>query len=438
MQAAQLETLEGLGRRLNFSVLAADIEKAVMVSLKKIARTAKISGFRPGKAPLNMIAQRYGHSAQEEAINELARRAFVEAVQEQKLRIAGQPRLEVIGNEENGDFSFSAHFEVFPDIGEIDLAGVDVEKPVLEVGEDEVEKTLDILCKQRTRYEDVSRKAKAKDRIIVDFTGTIEGQSFAGGSAQNYGFVIGDNKMLPEFEAAAKGLKTEEEKVFDLTFPEDYHGKDVAGKTAQFTIKVKNVAGPIVPKIDADFAISLGVADGDIEKMRQEIRQNIAREVRMRLRTQTIQNVTNALREAKPIDLPEALVNQEMNHVIQTTLDNLKAQGVDPSQAPFPPDMGARIKKEAENRVHLSLLMNELVRAHQLEPKPEQIKAIVAELAQSYEDPSEVEQWYYSNQERLAQVRQMALEDNVVACVLAAAKVTEKKMSFDSLMEMRG
>lgn len=435
MQQTQLETLEKLERRVNFTVSEEDIEKAMDARLKRIARTAKISGFRPGKAPLKIVAQHYGHAVHEEAMNEVVKRVFTEAVQAHNLRIAGVPQFEAKAPTTQGEIAFSAKFEVFPEIGQFSLTDLKIEKPVLDVTGEEVDKTIEILRKQRLRYEDVTRKSKAKDRIIIDFTGKIDGVAFSGGSAENYAFVIDEKQMLPEFEEAAKGLKTGEEKTFDLAFPEDYHGKEVAGKTAQFTIVVKNVAAPILPEIDAEFAKSLGVADGNVEKMRQEIQQNIEREVKMRLRANTLNKVTEALLEAIPLDLPQSLVAQEMDTIIKAMLENLKSRGLDPSSAPFPADIGEKVKKQAESRVHLTLLLTELVRAHQLETKPEQVKAIVQNLAESYENPAEVVQWYYESQERLSQVRQMALEDNVVAYVLSQAKVTEEKIAFESLME---
>jgi trigger factor len=431
---AQLEILEKLERRLNFTVPQTDIQQAVEGKLKRIARTAKISGFRPGKAPLKIVAQHYGAAAHEEALNEVVKKSFAEALKEQQLRIAGYPRFEA-KPAESDEVKFSALFEVFPEIQAIDLSTLHVEKPLLAVSEAEVDKTIEVLRKQRVRYEHVSREATITDRVIIDFKGEIDGVAFAGGSAENYAFVIGDKQMLPAFEEAVIGLKEGEEKTFDLTFPDDYHGKEVAGKTAQFTLVVKNVAAAILPEVDAELAKSLGVEDGDVEKMRAEIRKNIEREVRFRLRARTLKNVMDALIAATPIDLPMALVSTELQNVIQSTFESLKSRGVDPTTAPFPPEFGEKMKQQAENRVHLSLIMGELVRLHQLDAKPEQIKAIVNDFAESYENPAEVVQWYFESQERLAGPQNMALEDNIVEHVLSHAKVTEQPISFESLME---
>lgn len=432
---AQLETLERLERRLNFIVPQADIQQVVDAKLKRIARTAKISGFRPGKAPLKVIAQHYGHSAHEEALNEVVQKNFAEAVHEQSLRIAGYPRFEAKPSANKEEVAFSAQFEVFPDVPQADLSALEIEKPALTVSEAEIDKTLEILRKQRVRYEHVEREAKAEDRVIIDFKGEIDGVAFPGGSAENYAFVLGNGQMLPEFEAAVTGMKEGEEKTFDLPFPEDYHGKDVAGKTAQFHITLKNVAEAVLPEVNAEFATSLGIEDGDVEKMRAEMRKNIEREVRMRLRARTLKNVMDALVAATPVDLPNALVAAEMQNLMQSTFESLKSRGIDPNNAPFPPNMGEMMKKQAENRVHLSLIIGELVRQHKLEAGADKVKALVNDLAESYEDPAEVVRWYYESQERLAGVQNMALEDSVVDFVLSRAKATEKEIAFESLME---
>lgn len=432
---AQLETLERLERRLHFTVPQADIQQAVEGRLKRIARTAKISGFRPGKAPLNIVAQHYGQTAHEEAVNEMVQKSFAEAVRAQNLRIVGYPRFETVPATEGTEISFSASFEVFPDIPPIELTALSIEKPTLTVSDKEVDKTLDILRKQRVRYEHVTRKSKVKDQVIVDFKGEIEGAAFAGGSAENYTFVIGEKQMLPEFETAAKGMKEGEEKTFELTFPEDYQGKEVAGKTAQFTLTMKNVSAVILPEVDAELAKSLGVADGDVEKMRAEISNNISREVRFRLRARMLKNVMDALLAATPMDVPTPLVSKELQNIMQSTFESLKSRGIDPNNAPFPPDMGQKMMAQAESRVHLSLVLSEFVRLHQLEAKPEQVKNIINDFSASYENPAEVVKWYYASQERLSGPQNIAVEDNVVEYVLSKAQVTEKNITFESLME---
>ncbi|WP_374351930.1 trigger factor, partial [Chitinimonas sp.] len=264
---AQLETLGQLERRLDFAIPATDIQNAVDSRLKRVARTARIQGFRPGKAPMKIVAQNYGAQVHEEVMGEQVQAAFANAVQAQQLRVAGYPRFEGKPSGD-GSFSFSATFEVYPEVVVGDLSAKEIERPLLTVSDAEVEKTIEILRKQRTKFERVERAAEKGDRIIVDFKGTIDGEAFAGGSSDNFAFQVGEGQMLAEFDTAVLGMKEDESKTFDLAFPADYHGKDVAGKTAQFTVTVKNVAAAVLPEINADFARALGIEDGDIEKLR--------------------------------------------------------------------------------------------------------------------------------------------------------------------------
>ncbi|MGL6040718.1 MAG: trigger factor, partial [Deefgea sp.] len=298
---AQLETLSALERRLSIAVPREEIAKQVDARLKRVAKTAKIDGFRPGKAPLNVVFQSHGFRIQEEVLGETVERSFGEAVVEQKLQVAGYPRFEAKQDvAENGPFEFLATFEVYPEIVLGDLSAVEVQKPALVVGDDEVNKTIDILRSQRTRFERVERAAAAGDRVIIDFKGSIDGVAFAGGSSDNYAFIIGNGQMLPEFEAGVVGMKEDESKDVTVAFPEEYHGKDVAGKTAVFAITVKNVAAANLPALDADFAKSLGIEDGDVEKMRAEVKGNLEREVRFRLKSRVKENAMSAVIEATP------------------------------------------------------------------------------------------------------------------------------------------
>lgn len=434
----QLETLNQLERRLSISVPRSEISEQVDVRLKAKAKSkeTKIAGFRPGKAPMKIVAQTYGFRIQEEVLGEIVEVSFGQAVQEQKLRVAGYPRFEPKDAvEETGDFQFSATFEVYPEVVIGDLAAAQIEKPVLDLSDAEVEKTVDILRRQRTRFERVEREAADGDRVIVDFKGSIDGVLFDGGSAENHAFLLGKGQMLPGFEAGVIGMKEDETKSVSVEFPADYHGADVAGKTAVFEITVKNVAAAILPEVDADFAKSLGIVDGDVEKMRAEVRGNLEREVRFRLKARAKENVMTALIAAAPTDLPKALVQLEIGRLAEGALADLKARGIDPKYVPFSPEM---FEAQAQRRVHLGLALAELVKGNALEAKLEQVKAVVEDLAQNYEDPSEVVAWYFEDRERLAGPESMALEDNVVEFVLAKAQVTEKGMSFEELMGQQG
>ncbi|WP_028447933.1 trigger factor [Chitinimonas koreensis] len=427
---AQLETLGQLERRLDFAIPAADIESAVDARLKRVARTARIQGFRPGKAPMKIVAANYGLQVREEVLGEQVQNAFASAVEAQKLRVAGYPRFEGKPASEEA-FQFSATFEVYPEVVVGDLAAKEVERPVLEVSEAEVDKTIDILRKQRTKFERVERAAEKGDRVIVDFKGTIDGVAFAGGSSENYAFQAGEGQMLPEFDAAVIGMKEGDSKTFDLAFPADYHGKDVAGKTAQFEVTVKNVAAAQLPEVDGEFAKLLGIEDGDIAKLRAEIRKNVEREVKRRLSARAKEGVMQALLDVTPVELPRALVQVEIGRLIENARNEMKQRGFDPQNMPFPPEL---FEEQAKRRVALGLILAEVVRANGLQAKPEQIKAIVGEFAESYEHPEEVVQWYYASPERLEGPESLALEDNVVEFVHAKAKTVDKQLSFDELM----
>ncbi|WP_374539003.1 trigger factor [Chitinimonas taiwanensis] len=427
---AQLETLSQLERRLDIAIPAADIETAVDARLKRVARTAKIQGFRPGKAPMKMVAANYGLQVREEVLGEQVQTAFAKAVQEQKLRVAGYPRFE--GKPAEGEsFSFSATFEVYPEIVLGDLSGKEIERPVLAVTDAEVEKTIEILRKQRTKFERVERAAEKGDRVIVDFKGTIDGVAFQGGSSDNYAFQAGEGQMLPEFDNAVLGMKEGESKTFDLAFPEDYQGKDVAGKTAQFAVTVKNVAAAKLPEVDADFAKAMGIQDGDVSKLQAEIRKNVEREVKRRLTARAKEVVMSALLDVTPIEVPKALVGAEIGRLVEQAREEMKQRGFDPQNMPLPPEL---FEEQAKRRVSLGLILAEVVRANGLEAKPEQVKAIVTEFAESYEHPEEVVKWYYASRDRLEGPESLALEDNVVEFVFAKAKTVEKQLAFDELM----
>ena len=358
--------------------------------------------------------------------------AKVKTCGKQKLAVAGYPRFEPKeGEGTDGVFQFVATFEVYPEVKIGDLAGVEVEKPVLDVSDAEVDKTVDILRRQRTRYDRVEREAADEDRVIIDFKGTIDGVAFPGGSSENYAFVLGKGQMLPEFEAGIRGMKENETRTVEVNFPADYHGKDVAGKTAQFEITVKNVAEAKLPEVDADFAKNLGIEDGDVAKMREEVKANLEREVRNRLKSRVKENVLNALVEASPIELPKALVAMEISRLVQSAQSDMKARGLDPKEMPFPQEL---FEGQAKRRVHLGLALAELVEANELQAKPEQVKSLIEDMAQNYENPAEVVAWYYADKQRLANVESMALEDSVVDFVLGKAKVVEKATAFDELM----
>ncbi|MDK4679775.1 trigger factor [Kingella negevensis] len=430
--SATVETLENLQRKIVVSVSWLDINEATDKELKNAQKRVKVDGFRPGKAPLKMVAQMYGASIQNDVLNDLAQQAFNKEAQEQNLRIAAVVGIEPVQGEANEDsFKVAFIYETFPEITIADLSALEIEKVSSEVGDKEVDSTIEILRKQRTRFNRVEREAKNDDRVIIDFEGKIDGVAFDGGSSTNYPFVLGQGQMLPEFEAGVIGLKEGESKDVEVNFPEDYHGKDVAGKTAVFTITVRNVAEPELPVVDEQFAKALGITDGDVAKMREEVKKNVGREVKRRVDAQNTDAVMNALRAAHTFDLPKAFVADESQRLAEEMKQQFAQQGLDAKDLELPAEMFA---EHAEQRVALGLLLPALVEEFKLQATDEQVKAIVADFADSYEDPTEVIDWYFADRTRLAGPTNLAVEANVVEYVLSKAKVTEKALSFDEVM----
>ena len=428
-----LETLENLERKVTLSLPWSSINAECDKRLKQTARKARIDGFRPGKAPLSMIQSMYGAGIQNDVMNELAQKVFFDTAVAEGWKIAGMPRLEgVEGQDDKENFLFSGVFEVFPEVKVGDLSGQEVEKVTASVGDAEVEKTIDILRQQRTRFNHTERAAKDGDRVIIDFAGKIDGEAFAGGSAENYAFVLGQGQMLPEFEAGVNGLKEGESKNVEVNFPEDYHGKEVAGKTAVFTITVRNVAEPVLPEVDEVFAKALGITDGNIETMRAEVKKNVEREVKRRVDSQNKEAAMEALLAVSELQVPNALINEEAARLAAEMKQNFINQGMaDAKNLDLPLDM---FKEQAERRVKLGLILAEVVQAKGLEPSKEQIDAVIADFAESYEDPQEVIDWYHADNSRLQGPTSLAVEANVTDFVLGKAKVTEKALSFDEVM----
>ena len=428
-----LENLENLERKVVLPLLWSDVNAETEKRLKQTARKVRIDGFRPGKAPLGMVRSMYGASVQNDVLNEMAQKKFYDVAVAEGWKIAGLPRLEGVEEQNDQDnFQFSAVFEVFPEVTVGDLSTQEIEKVTAEVSDAEVEKTIDILRQQRTRYNHVEREAQNGDRVIIDFAGKIDGVAFDGGSADNYAFVLGQGQMLPEFENGVLGLKENESKDVEVHFPEDYHGKDVAGKTAVFTITVKTVSAPVLPELDADFAKALGITDGDVAKMREEVKKNVSREVNRRLESQNKDAVMEALLKVTELQVPKVLVNDEAQRLADEMKQNFINQGMaDAKNLDLPIDM---FKEQAERRVKLGLILAEVVKENHLEPSQEQIDAVIKDFAESYEDPQEVIDWYHAQADRLQGPTSLAVESNVVNFVLGKAKVTEKALSFDEIM----
>lgn len=420
-----------LERRIDMTVPMADIEKEVAQRLKKMARTVKMPGFRPGKVPFKMVEQQYGAQARNEAIGEAVEKAFGNAVREQNLRVAGYPRIEPKGGEDASRLEFSAVFEVYPEVKLNGFGDKSIERPQLDVGEAEVDKTLEVLRKQRTTFSAAERAAEKGDRVVIDFTGKLNGEVFQGGQATDYPVVLGEGRMLPDFENGIAGLKAGESRTFDLTFPADYQVTELAGKQVSFDVTLKRVEAPQLPEVDAAFARSLGIEDGDIAKMRAEIRANLENEIRKRIKARIKEQAMQALLDANPLDVPKALIEQESESMAEAARQDLASRGADIRNMPVDATWFAA---QAERRVKLGLIIAEAVKGNALHAKPEQVRALIDEQAVSYEKPEEVVRWYYSQPQRLAQVEALAIEENVVNWVVANVQATDKAASFDELM----
>lgn len=438
-----VETLEKLERRLTITVPVADIKTEVEKRLKVRAKTAKAPGFRQGKVPMKMVAAQFGYQVENEVLNDKVGQAFGAAANELQLKVAGYPNITPKqDNADEANLAFEATFEIYPEVVIGDLTGAEVTQVKADVSDVEIDKTLDILRKQRVHFHvkgeagehgdgGANQTAQSGDRATVNFVGTIDGVEFQGGKADGFVFVLGEGRMLPEFEAATIGLKVGESKVFPLSFPSDYHGKDVAGKTAEFTITLTKLEWAHLPEVDADFAKTLGVEDGDLAKMRADIKENLEREVGGRVKSQTKNSVMDALLKITSFDVPKVLVKQDAERLAEMTRQDMTQRGMNVKDVPFPTEM---FNEQAERRVRLGLILSEMVKANNLKATFEQVEAQVADFAKSYEDPKQVMRYYFNDRNRLAEVEALVLEENVVNFVLGKAKVTDKLVTFDELM----
>ncbi len=432
--AVQFETLEKLERRITLTLAADTINGEVENRLRKLSRTVKADGFRPGRVPMSVVSQRYGYSVQYEVVNDRVGRAFNAATNEAKLRVAGQPVITQKDEAPEGHMSFDATFEVYPEVRIGDLTEAMVERVSTEVSEAAIDRTVEILRKQRRSF---GLRAQAEpavegDRVVIDFEGKIDGEPFAGGRAEAFQFIIGEGQMLAQFDQAVRGMKLGESKTFPLQFPSDYQAAEVAGKEADFLVTLKKVEAANLPAVDEVFAKALGIKDPTVEGLRADVKKNLEREVKFRVLSRNKASVMEALAQAAELDIPKALVAGETERLVASARADLKQRGVkDAETAPIPAEI---FHPQAERRVRLGLVVSELVRSHNLQAKPEQLQAHIEEMAQSYEKPSEVVRWYLGDRKRMAEVEAVVIENNVAAFVLARAKVTDKVLPFDELM----
>ncbi len=433
--AVNVENLEKLERRITLTLPASAITQEVESRLRKLARTVKAAGFRPGKVPMSVVTQRYGYSVHYEVMNDKVGRAFADATNEAKLRVAGAPRIAEKEGAAEGELAFDATFEVYPDVKLGDLSLAEVERVSTEVTEAAIDKTLDILRKQRRTFalRAQTDAAAEGDRVTIDFEGKIDGEPFEGNKAEAFQFIVGEGQMLGAFEDAVRGMKVGDSKTFPLQFPADYQGKDVAGKEADFMVTLKKVEAQHLPEVNEALAKSLGIKDGTVEALRADIKRNLEREVKFRVLARNKGAVMDALVKAAELDVPGILVNGETERMIEAAREDLKKRGVkDADKAPIPAEI---FKPQAERRVRLGLVVAELVRANNLHAKAEQLQAHIEEMAQSYEKPSEVVRWYLGDRQRMAEVEAVVVENNVTKFVLDQAKVVDKALAFDELMQ---
>jgi trigger factor len=432
--AVNVESLEKLERRITLTLAATQISSEVESRLKKLSRTVKAAGFRPGKVPMSVVTQRYGYSVHYEVMNDHVGRAFSDAAAEAKLRVAGAPRITQKDDAPEGEIVFDATFEVYPEVQIGDLSAAQIESASTEVTEEAINRTIEILRKQRRTFAQrpASDGAMETDRVTIDFEGKIDGESFAGGKAEAFQFIIGEGQMLEQFDKAVRGMKVGESKTFALQFPADYHGKDVAGKEADFRVSVTKIEAQKLPEVDEALAKALGIEEGSVAGLRASVKKNLEREVRQRVLARNKAAVMDALVAASQLDLPKALVSSELERLMNAAREDLKQRGIkDAERAPLPKEL---FEAQAERRVRLGLVVAELVRANNLQAKPEQLQAHIEEMSQSYEKPAEVMRWYLSDRNRMAEVEAMVIEKNVTEFVLSKAKVNQTNLAFDELM----
>ena len=431
MQQAVDSKPSALERQVKVAVPAAQLESDIAERLKKLARTAKIQGFRPGKVPMKMVERFYGFQVRQEALSDAVQAGFAREVEAQQLRVAGMPRFEPMpASGENTAFEFQAVFEVYPTVAIKDMSSLTVTRPITPVSEEAVDKTIETLRRQRAPFEPVARAAAKLDRVDIDFEGVLDGVAFEGGSGKNFGVIVGERRMLPTFEDALLGLAAGESKTFPLTFPDDY-ADHLKGRTAQFTVKVLQVLEAKLPAVDTAFAQALGVKDGSVEQMRREIRDNVEREVAKRIEGQVKQQVMDGLVAAADFEVPRALVEGEIARLREGALADLKARGMTTDNLELPGDI---FRERATHRVTLGLLIADLVRQNDLRAKPDQVRKVIEEHAESYEQPEEMVRWLYSQPERLAEVEAVVMENNVVAWALGKMRVSDIPTPFDELM----
>ncbi|MDX1490078.1 MAG: trigger factor [Pseudohongiellaceae bacterium] len=427
-----IETTSGLERRMTVEVPATVVDTAVKQRLQESAGKVNLNGFRKGKVPMSVVKNRFGKAIRQEVVGEVMSKTYFDALQEQKIQPAGQPQIEPKVMEEGKDLEFVAVFEVYPEVELADFSKIKIEKLTSEVGEKDIDTMIENLREQRQGWKPVKRMARNKDKLNIDFVGTIDGVEFEGGSAKGTDLVLGSKQMIEGFEKGLVKAKPEQEVVLDLEFPEDYHNKDLAGKPVQFTVTVNSVEAPELPELDDEFFAVFGITEGGIDAFKKEVESNMQRELANASKAKLKNQVMEKVLEAHSVDLPSALVKGEIDALRQQALQQFGAGAKDLDPAMLPDDL---FKEQAEKRVGLGLILGEVIKSKELKVDADKVKATIEDLASTYETPEQVVQWYYSNKEQMAAVESSVLEDQAFDAIVADAKVTEKKVSYEDMIK---
>ncbi|HCA75441.1 MAG: trigger factor [Pseudomonadota bacterium] len=430
-----VETTQGLERRLTITVPAESVDNAVKSRLQQLAKTQRINGFRPGKVPVSVIKKRYGQAVRQEVAGDVMQQNFYQAIVQEKINPAGMPSFELTKDQDGEDLEFVAKFEVYPEVEVKGVDDIEIEKTVVEIADEDLDNMLETLQKQHGEWKEVKRKARKDDRMVIDFVGTIDGEEFDGGKAEDFTLELGKDRMIPGFEKPLVGAKKGEEVIVDVTFPEDYHAEALKGKEAQFTVNVKKVEGLTLPKVDEEFAKLFGIEDGDVEALKAEVRKNMERELGQTLKTQLKEEVIAKLLEKNELDLPAALVDQEVNALREQAKQRFSQQGGGQNLPDLPADL---FKDNAQRRVSIGLLLGEIIKQNDLKADQEKVDSLIETMASAYEDPQEVVDYYKNNQELMQQMQNVALEEQAIEWVVGQAKVTEVNKPFDEVMNKQG
>ncbi|MFQ5470531.1 MAG: trigger factor [Gammaproteobacteria bacterium] len=429
-----VETTTGLERRLTVEVPAERVESEIKNRLMSLSRTVKMPGFRPGKVPMKVLTTQYGSKVRQEVLAEVTQSSFYEAIVQEKLTPASKPRFESSPGGPGQDLAYTATFEVYPSIELAPLESLEVQKPSAEISEKDVDEMMQTMRKQRVEWQDVEREAKDEDRLMIDYRGTIDNQVFSGGEGKDTPVVLGSKTFIAGFEAQLVGLKAGDEKTISVTFPDDYHAKELAGKEAQFEVKVNNVSEALLPGIDDEFAKSFGVADGDLNKLKEEVQKSMQHEMDQAIKDNVKRQVLDGLYQANTVELPNAMLEDEINQMMDQSAANLRNQGITIDAA----DMDkSRFEEKAKRRASLGLIVADIIKANGLKADPVKVRAAVETIAAGYDDPEEVVKWYYGDRNRISNVESVVLEDQVVEWVLEKANVTINQTSFEEVMKER-